>query len=70
MQPVADTLSRVNDLATRRLDSLAQAIQPVRQQMPIDEYMPRALAEAQRNDKFARALARSIYQSQQLRGAR
>ena len=69
MQPVADTLSRVNDLANHRLDSLAQSIQPVRQ-MPVDEYMPRALVEAQRNDKFARALAHSIYQAQQLRGAR
>lgn len=66
---VEDTLARINARAEQRLNGLANYFpQPKAPSIPFEEYLPRAMAYAQQDEKFARELARTMYQAQRMGG--
>jgi hypothetical protein len=61
---VTQTLRNINEQAGRQLDAMSAHLPPVEQPaMPFDEYLPLALAQARRDEKFARELAKSLHQA-------
>lgn len=63
---VSDTLTNSGQRAARELDRLSDRI-PERKapRMTFEQYLPQALAHAQRDEKFARELARALYDARQ-----
>jgi len=66
---IGDTLANIGEQAERRLDKLKEYYPtPKQPPMTFDEYLPRALARAQHDEKFARELAHSLYVTARMGG--
>lgn len=67
---MADTLANISAQAERRLNRLTEYYpEPKTPSLTFDDYLPRALAHAQQDEKFARDLAKSLYQASLLGGS-
>lgn len=66
---MGDVLANVGAQAERRLDALNNYFPPApKPSMSFDEYLPRAILHAQSDEKFARELAKALYQAQRIGG--